>query len=239
MIRTHYDNLQVTRNASEVVIRAAYKSLAQKNHPDKFDGRRDEAERVMKILNEAYAVLSDPARRKMHNEWIDREVAVENARLRAAMPEDAAGAGGGRVHANTGPTHHRDDARDGSERQDLGRRKLKQLRLSPRGKGHLCLFSGLLCAVLALRIAVAWNFSDKRIAVSFLLAFLILMPFAFAYYRDAILPAKSVTGSVALFVIFFGLLMLGGLNMIFHGDVWYGLVATLAFGWALATMYRG
>jgi phosphoglycerol transferase MdoB-like AlkP superfamily enzyme len=93
--------------------------------------------------------------------------------------------------------------------------------------------------VLALRITVGWHFSDKRIAVSFLLAFLILMPFAFAYYRDAILPAKSVTGSVALFVIFFGLLMLGGLNMIFHGDVWYGLVATLAFGWALATMYRG
>jgi len=239
MIRTHYDNLQVTRNASEVVIRVAYKGLAQKNHPDKFDGRRDEAERIMKILNEAYAVLSDPARRKMHNEWIDREIAAENSRLRAAMPEDAAGAGGGRVHANTGPTHHRDDAWDGSRRQHMGWRRVKKLRLSPRGKGHLCLFSGVLCAVLALRIAAGWNYSDKRIAVSFLLACLILMPFAFAYYRDAILPAKSVAGSVALLVIFFGFLMFGGLNMIFHGDVWYGLAATLAFGWVLVTMYRG
>ena len=239
MIRTHYDNLQVTRNASEVVIRAAYKSLAQKNHPDKFDGGRDEAERIMRILNEAYAVLSDPARRKLHNDWIDQETAAENARLRAAMAEYASAAGGGQVHANTGQAHPRNDAGDGSGRQNAGRRQIRKARLSPKAKGHLCLFSGLLCAVLALRNSASGNFVDKRTAVSFLLAFLVLIPFAVAYYRNAIVPAKSVTGSVALLVIFFGLLMFGGMNMIFRGDAWYGLFATLAFGWTLATMYRG
>jgi curved DNA-binding protein CbpA len=239
MIRTHYDNLQVTRNASEVVIRAAYKSLAQKNHPDKFDGGRDEAERIMKILNEAYTVLSDPARRKLHNEWIDQETAAENARLRAAMAEYASGASGAHVHASTGPSHQRSGAGDVSGRQHTGRRNVKKARLSPKAKGHLCLFCGLLCAVLALRNAASWNFADRRAAVSFFLAFLVLIPFAVAYYRNAIVPAKSVTGSVALLVIFFGLLMFGGMNMILHGDVWYGLVATLAFGWTLATMYRG
>lgn len=240
MIRTHYDNLQVARNASEVVIRAAYKSLAQKNHPDKFDGRRDEAERIMKILNEAYAVLSDPARRKLHNEWIDRETAAESARLRAATPEDGAGAGEGRVHAAAGPAaHHGGEAGDASGRLYTGRRQAGKSWLSSRAKGHLCLFSGLLCAVLAVRNAASWNFADKRMAVSFLLAFLILLPFAIAYYRDAILPAKSVAGSVALLVIFFGLLILGGVNMMIRGDLWYGLVATLAFGWTLVKMYRG
>jgi uncharacterized membrane protein YjjP (DUF1212 family) len=91
--------------------------------------------------------------------------------------------------------------------------------------------------VLALRNAASGNFADKRTAVSFLLACLILIPFAVAYYRDAIAPAKSVAGSVALLVIFF--LMYGGMKMIFRGDLWYGLAATLAFGWTLSKMYRG
>ena len=68
--KTHYDNLQVSPNASEVVVRAAYKSLAQKYHPDKFDGSPSEAERVMKIINEAYAVLTDPTKRIEHDAWI-------------------------------------------------------------------------------------------------------------------------------------------------------------------------
>ena len=72
-IRTHYDNLQVARTASEAVIRAAYKSLAQKYHPDRFAGDPAHAERIMKFLNEAYAALSDPVRRKEHDQWIDEQ----------------------------------------------------------------------------------------------------------------------------------------------------------------------
>ncbi len=101
MIRTHYENLQVTRNASDVVIRAAYKSLAQKYHPDKFDGTQEDAERVMKILNEAYAILSDPTLRKQHEEWIDREFAAENARADRS-----------RVHASTEPPRQRSEEKE-------------------------------------------------------------------------------------------------------------------------------
>src|SRR5260221_2071847 len=104
MIRTHYDNLQVSRNATDIVIRAAYKGLAQKYHPDKFDGAQAESERVMKILNDAYAVLSDPAQRKQHDEWIDRELAAESARSRAPNKEEGVGrefAGKDRMHATT------------------------------------------------------------------------------------------------------------------------------------------
>lgn len=68
--RTHYANLQVSPKASDAVIRAAYKSLAQKYHPDKFEGTPAEAERIMKILNDANATLTDPAKRQEHDAWI-------------------------------------------------------------------------------------------------------------------------------------------------------------------------
>lgn len=64
MNSSHYDILQVTRNASEPVIRAAYRTLASKYHPDKSMVSPQEADRMMKLLNEAYAILSDLERRK-------------------------------------------------------------------------------------------------------------------------------------------------------------------------------
>ena len=72
-LHTHYDNIQVTRKASDSVIRAAYKSLAQKYHPDKFDGSPAEAERIMKIVNEAYYVLSDPIRKAAYDESLKKD----------------------------------------------------------------------------------------------------------------------------------------------------------------------
>jgi curved DNA-binding protein CbpA len=65
----HYDNLKVARNAPAEVIRAAYRTLAQQFHPDKFPNRML-AEHRMKIINAAYEVLSDPDRRREHDEWI-------------------------------------------------------------------------------------------------------------------------------------------------------------------------
>lgn len=73
MIKTHYDNLQVTRTASLEVIKGAYKHLSQKYHPDKNIENPSEAERVLKIINRAYEVLSDPLLRKEHDEWIARQ----------------------------------------------------------------------------------------------------------------------------------------------------------------------
>lgn len=58
-IRTHYDNLKVARNAPPDVIRAAYRALSQRFHPDKNLGNT-EAARIMAIINASYEVLSDP-----------------------------------------------------------------------------------------------------------------------------------------------------------------------------------
>ena len=71
-MRTHYDNLQVNSNASAEVIRASYRALIQKYHPDRFPDRAH-GERVARIINEAFAVLGDPLARQAYD-----------ARLRAA-----------------------------------------------------------------------------------------------------------------------------------------------------------
>ncbi len=71
-IKTHYDNLGVMRTAQPEVIKAAYKALAQKYHPDRNPDNPD-AERIMKIINTAYQVLIDPVRRAEHDKWIDEQ----------------------------------------------------------------------------------------------------------------------------------------------------------------------
>ena len=71
-IHTHYDNLKVSRKAPQEVIRAAYKALSQKYHPDKNPGD-EKAARIMAILNSAYGTLADPTRRREHDEWIAAE----------------------------------------------------------------------------------------------------------------------------------------------------------------------
>ena len=64
-IHTHYDTLMVSRNASAEVIRAAFKSLSQKYHPDK--NNHPDADRIMQQFNEAYQILSDPIARSKYD----------------------------------------------------------------------------------------------------------------------------------------------------------------------------
>lgn len=68
-IYTHYDNLKVARNAPLEVIRAAYKILSQKYHPDRNSDNPD-ASRIMAIINASYEALSDPEKRAEHDAWI-------------------------------------------------------------------------------------------------------------------------------------------------------------------------
>lgn len=54
----HYDVLQVVRTAEPEVIRAAFRALARKYHPDSGGSVT-----TMKAINEAWAVLGDASRR--------------------------------------------------------------------------------------------------------------------------------------------------------------------------------
>ena len=71
---TYYEILQISENASDEVIRMAYKALAKKYHPDIFDGDPQIAEIKMKELNEAYEILSDSQKRQEY------DASIHNAR---------------------------------------------------------------------------------------------------------------------------------------------------------------
>ena len=73
-IATYYSRLKVAQDAPPEVIRAAYKALAQKVHPDRHQGSLRH-ELVLAALNKARDVLLDPARRAAHDQWIrDEEI---------------------------------------------------------------------------------------------------------------------------------------------------------------------
>ncbi len=65
-MKDYYELLGVKKNASEAEIKKAYRKLAMKYHPDRNKGDKA-AEEKFKEINEAYAVLSDPEKRKQYN----------------------------------------------------------------------------------------------------------------------------------------------------------------------------
>ncbi|MCC7038493.1 MAG: DnaJ domain-containing protein [Alphaproteobacteria bacterium] len=70
---THYDTLKITRDAPPEVIQAVYKALAQKYHPDK-NLNNPEAVRMMQMVITSYKTLSDDARRKEHDDWVNKQL---------------------------------------------------------------------------------------------------------------------------------------------------------------------
>lgn len=66
--RDYYEVLGVAKNADEAAIKKAYRALAKKYHPDTNPGDA-EAERKFKEASEAYAVLSDPEKRRQYDQF--------------------------------------------------------------------------------------------------------------------------------------------------------------------------
>ena len=65
--KDYYEVLGVPKDASEDVIRRAYKKLAIKWHPDKHVDDKKEAEEKFKEISEAYSVLSDPKKKREYD----------------------------------------------------------------------------------------------------------------------------------------------------------------------------
>lgn len=68
MPRDFYEVLGVERTATADQIKKAYRKLAQKYHPDKNPGDK-QAEAKFKEANEAHAVLSDPQKRQVYDQF--------------------------------------------------------------------------------------------------------------------------------------------------------------------------
>jgi hypothetical protein len=66
-VKDYYAILGVLPSAEDVVIRAAYKALALRYHPDRFEGDVKIANQKMSEINEAYTVLSDQEKRRNYD----------------------------------------------------------------------------------------------------------------------------------------------------------------------------
>lgn len=68
MKKDYYDILWIEKNASPDEIKKAYRKKAMDSHPDRHDGNH-EKENEFKVINEAYAVLSDPDKKNRYDRY--------------------------------------------------------------------------------------------------------------------------------------------------------------------------
>lgn len=73
-MKSYYEILEVDKNASQEVIEKAYKALAKKYHPDLQQGaKKQEYAEKMKIINQAYDILSDSYKREQYDQRLQNE----------------------------------------------------------------------------------------------------------------------------------------------------------------------
>jgi hypothetical protein len=81
----HYETLEVSPKASQEVIRAAFKSLMQRHHPDRRPGDEAAAHKAAQVAS-AYEVLSDPAKRAEYDAGLRRQQAPAPAAAARRAP---------------------------------------------------------------------------------------------------------------------------------------------------------
>lgn len=91
----HYERLKVSQDAPAEVIRAAYRALAAKLHPDRQGaetGPEDAMHAQMAALNSAYEVLIDPKLRRDYDATLEPtapRIALESVLLHEDVPQAA------------------------------------------------------------------------------------------------------------------------------------------------------
>lgn len=66
-MKDYYRTLGILDDAEEIIVKAAYRALAQRYHPDKWSGDQSDATKRMSEINEAYGVLSDSNKRTQYD----------------------------------------------------------------------------------------------------------------------------------------------------------------------------
>ena len=86
-MKDYYNILGVNVNSPDEVIKAAYKALAKKYHPDIYQGDKFFAEQKMKEINEAYDILSDKAKRKAYDSSYSQAAAQDRSNFKQSYSE--------------------------------------------------------------------------------------------------------------------------------------------------------
>jgi DnaJ-class molecular chaperone len=86
MAKDYYQVLGVKKAASEKEVKAAFRRLARKYHPDVNPGDNT-AEQRFKEINEAHDVLSDPAKRSKYDRYGENWEQAEAFEARGARRE--------------------------------------------------------------------------------------------------------------------------------------------------------
>lgn len=74
MEKNYYKILQIDKNASPEIVEKAYKTLVKMYHPDLQDNKmKQECEKKIKLLNEAYETISDEQKRKQYDFEIEQK----------------------------------------------------------------------------------------------------------------------------------------------------------------------
>jgi DnaJ-class molecular chaperone len=76
-MKTHYETLRLQKDASAAQIKASYRNLVKLYHPDTLAQERNghaEAEKRIRDINAAYAVLSKPLSRASYDAKLNREL---------------------------------------------------------------------------------------------------------------------------------------------------------------------
>lgn len=66
-MKNFYETLEIPKNATDAQIKAAYRKLALKWHPDK--NKSSDAGEKFKTINQAYETLSDPKKKQMYDQY--------------------------------------------------------------------------------------------------------------------------------------------------------------------------
>lgn len=67
--RDYYEILGVKKGATDAEIKAAYRKMALKWHPDRNQDKKEAAEKEFKEINEAYQILSDPQKKQTYDQF--------------------------------------------------------------------------------------------------------------------------------------------------------------------------
>ena len=66
-VKNYYAVLGLDSSAEMEVVEVVYKTLANKYHPDSYEGDKGEGEERLMAIEEAYQTLSDPTQRKKYD----------------------------------------------------------------------------------------------------------------------------------------------------------------------------